>query len=339
MPPKEKKETTALAVKDAAQILVGKIMPSVAEVLPNHIDKKLWERVLLSTIRNNPKLEECSLVSLGNALMKAGRLGLEPGSALQECYLVPFKDECTLVIGYAGRVKLMVNSGGITGAPTALAVRANDEFDYNLGTGAYIRHRPLLKGEAERGAIIAFYCVGRLPNGDEKFEIMTVEQVNAVRDRSRGYQAAVKYGKSHPWDTDYEAMGCKTVLNRLSKYIPKAANNEAARALALAEELERADYGDPQERRGGGKGRPLRPTLRGALNVVEGSAEVVPDDAGGDGDDAPEDAAPAPPDKPSAPPAAPNCGIHEKPLVMVSKANGDAVFVCQTKGCKFEATV
>ena len=51
-------------------------------------------------------------------------------------------------------------------------------------------------------------------------EIMTKSEVEAIRNRSNGYNYAKKYGKENPWTTDFDEMAKKTVFRRVSKWLP-----------------------------------------------------------------------------------------------------------------------
>src|SRR5690348_15684040 len=51
----------------------------IAEVLPKHVNAATLTRIAITEIRTNPKLLECSLVSLAGAVMKSAQLGLQLG--------------------------------------------------------------------------------------------------------------------------------------------------------------------------------------------------------------------------------------------------------------------
>jgi recombination protein RecT len=153
--------------------------------------------------------------------MQSAELGLEAGSALGHAYLVPYKTECTLIIGYRGLLELARRSGQIKQL-SAHPVYEHDAFEVRFGTSETIDHHPLLAGE--RGEIIAAYAVAHLADGSVQSEVMTRAEIDAIRSRSRA-------GQSGPWVTDYAEMSRKTVLRRLCKYLP--ASTTIARALEV----------------------------------------------------------------------------------------------------------
>jgi recombination protein RecT len=79
--------------------------------------------------------------------------------------------------------------------------------------------------------VVGFYAVAVFKDGSRTFVAMSRKEVERIRDNSRGYQAAKRYGKESVWDSDFTAMGLKTVIRRLCKFLPKSP--ELATALAL----------------------------------------------------------------------------------------------------------
>jgi len=210
----------------------------IAKALPKHLNPDRMARVALTAFRMNPRLGECDPRSVFAAIIQSSQLGLEVGLS-GEAHLVPFKSECQLVPGYQGLMKLARNSGlvaDIYGHP----VRSKDKFSMKLGLQKTLNHEPFAAAggfpaaEEERGELVGFYAVAVLSNGIKTFEPMSRASVERIRDRSRGYQAAKRNNRESPWDTDFEAMGLKTVIRRLCKYLPKSPE------LALALELDNA---------------------------------------------------------------------------------------------------
>jgi recombination protein RecT len=216
--------------------MMEKNRDSIAAALPKHLTVERLSRVALGELRTNPKLLECSPASLMNAIVKASQLGLEVGSAMGHAYLVPFKTECTLIIGYRGLIALARRSGEIQSI-TARVVYARDTFELEYGLEEKLRHIP--STDEDPGAVTHVYAVAKLKDGGIQYEVMTRAEVDAIRNRSNGYQTAVKYGnKKNPWMTDYEEMARKTVMRRLFKYLPMSI--EMADAMNAEADDERA---------------------------------------------------------------------------------------------------
>lgn len=202
--------------------------------------QKLMASVLVE-IDKNPALTRCTLPSVIGAAIEIARAGLEIGGTLGDAYIVPFRGKAQAVFGYKGFVNLCLRSR-LVKSIDAQAVYDNDEFDFNLGTDPWIRFRPCLKGS--RGDVLCFFAVGMLPDGAKVIEIMTVEDVNKIRDASQGYQYAVQNAKpgkapDSPWVSHYAEMGRKTAIRKVIKRLPKSASLQ--RLEDLSDALERGE--------------------------------------------------------------------------------------------------
>lgn len=195
----------------------------------------------------NPKLMNCTPVSVLISLCQAAALGLEIGSGLGHAYLVPYNrnvaprgeakkwvSEAKLIPGYKGLIYLAHRSGAVKQL-SSYAVHANDQFDVFLGTEPRIVHIPKYSGD--RGDVVAFYAVAELPLGGREFSVMTKAEVDAVRERSKSKDDG-------PWVTDYNEMGRKTVAKRTLKYVPLATDDQRATLLRALSADDAVEYGD-----------------------------------------------------------------------------------------------
>jgi recombination protein RecT len=199
------------AVPMAQQVghYLGANMKTIGSVLPKHMNKERLARISLNVIRTNPKLLECNIESLMGAVLECAKLGLEP-NMMGQAYLIPFKNEVQFVIGYRGLIDLVRRSGQITNIEARI-VHENDEFNYEYGVSADLKHKPALTG---KGKPIAYYAVATFKDGGYAFDVMSVEDIEAHRDK---YSKAKNFG---PWKDDFDAMAKKTVLRQLIKYLP-----------------------------------------------------------------------------------------------------------------------
>jgi len=191
----------------------------IASALPRHMTADRMARIVLTEVRKVPKLLKCNPASLFGAVVQASQLGLEPGSALGHCYLIPYGKDVNLIIGYQGMIDLARRSGQIVSIE-ARAVYGADEFSFEFGLHSDLIHKPAMAEPKERGGITHFYAVAKLQGGGVQWDVMSKFEVNEVRDGSTGYKSSKRYGKESPWDTHYQQMGKKTVIRRLFKYLP-----------------------------------------------------------------------------------------------------------------------
>jgi len=210
--------------------LIGDNKNQLAQIAAKSLDIKRLARIAIMCVNKTPALHKCSPESVLRSVMQAAELGLEPGSALGEAYLVPYGSECTLIPGYRGLITLARRSGEVQSV-TAHCVYEGDEFHFKFGLEAQIDHVP---ADTDRSAakMTHAYCVIKLKDGGLIYDVMTKKEIDAIRARS-------KAGNSGPWVTDYSEMARKTVVKRTLKYAPMSV--EMSRAIALDTASETGD--------------------------------------------------------------------------------------------------
>ena len=158
--------------------------------------------------------------SLFNAAMSAAILGLEVDGVTGQAYLLPFKNRAQLVVGYKGYNTLAARSGiTITGA----VVREGDDFDYQLGTAAYVRHKP----KGGKGKITHAWACAQSLDRPAVVAVMDIDELLAVKAKSPGGARS-----DSPWNDPaigFPAMCEKTVKRRLSRSMPLNVMQQAAR--------------------------------------------------------------------------------------------------------------
>ena len=202
---------------------------SIAQLVPEHLTPERLMRVAVNCVAKTPGLQACSPTSLLQCVLAAAEVGLEPGGALGQFYLVPFGNVATPIIGYRGLLELARRSGQIASI-RAVVVYEKDTFKLTEGIEQTIIHERYLNGPP--GPLVYVYAVAKLKDGSVQVEVMSRAQVDAVKDRSRA-------GKSGPWVTDYEEMAKKTVFRRLAKWLPLSSER-----FERAMELDNNDYVD-----------------------------------------------------------------------------------------------
>jgi recombination protein RecT len=204
----------AVATRDANKPSVGQFIqtlrPEIQRALPKGMDADRIARLALTVVRRDDKLAACAPESFAGALLTAAALGLEPGIN-GEAYLVAYRGECTLIVGYQGLAKLFWQHP-LANHLDAQAVHENDEFDYAYGLEPYLSHKP---ATGERGKVVAYYAVASLTTGAKAFIVLTPEEVKALRGGKTGSNGGIP-DPMH-W------MERKTALRQLFKLVPKSA--------------------------------------------------------------------------------------------------------------------
>jgi recombination protein RecT len=190
-----------VAVINEVRSAIERMSPQFKAALPAHVSVDRFVRVTLTAVQTNPNLLSADRRTLFAAATKAAQMGLLPDG--REGAIVTFKDQAQWMPMVAGIMKLVRNSGEIS-TWSVQAVYENDTFDFCLGDEEHITHKPNL---ANRGKLIAVYSIVTMKDGEKSREVMSVEDVLAIKARSRS-------GSSGPWVSDFAEMAKKTVIRR-----------------------------------------------------------------------------------------------------------------------------
>lgn len=214
-------------IKDFGTFIKSR-MASIKNVAATHMRPERVYRLLVANVSKTPALQECSMESIFRSALQAVELGLEPGSAVGEGYLVPYGKQCTFIPGYRGLISLAFRSGHVLGVK-ANVVYQGDKFEYEEGLEPKLRHVPDFGSAREVKDITYAYCIVQLSGGGTIYDVMTRTEIENIRKRS-------KAGSNGPWVTDFAEMAKKTVTRRCLKYAPMSV--EMSKALALENALE-----------------------------------------------------------------------------------------------------
>lgn len=192
------------------QKMAEPLLPQLRAAMPGYLaaNAERMIRCLLTECQRTPRLLDCSPRSLFGGVIQAAQLGLELGGPAGQAYLIPFKGEAQLVIGYKGFITLAHRSSKV-GRITPRAVFEGDTFEIAYGTHQRLNHVPC----STPGKAIGYYAVVEMSNGGIDFEYMTHAQVEAHRDR-------FALSKNGPWAGSFDEMAKKTVIRKLAKRIP-----------------------------------------------------------------------------------------------------------------------
>lgn len=197
-------ENTQLATQKDVKgwLQSGQFKEAVAQALPAHMTPERFVRVALTALMKTPALAQCSQESILKVMLDLSSLGLEPDG--RRAHVIPYGKTAQLIIDYKGLIELAKRSGEVESWRAEL-VCENDEFSWEDGK---VHHR--IDWKKPRGKLFAVYSHVRNKNGIEDFEVMTIEEVEAIRGRS-------KAANSGPWKTDFNEMAKKTVIRRHAK--------------------------------------------------------------------------------------------------------------------------
>lgn len=177
-----------------------------ALALPKHLGVERFCRVAITALSRTPKLRGTTPESFMRCLLDLSAYGIEPDG--RRAHLIPYGDQCTLILDWKGLAELALRSGMIAKLHADI-VCERDIFEYDRGE--VTRH--VVNWREPRGEMYAAYAVAITKTGETFTQVMTRDEIDSIRKRS-------KAGNNGPWVTDYNEMAKKTVFRRLSKWLP-----------------------------------------------------------------------------------------------------------------------
>lgn len=255
---------------------------------------------VVAAFQRNPKLRECTPVSVINSFMIMAQLELMPSDISGEAYVIPYNNkrningqwvkvmEAQFQLGYQGLVTLFYRSGAKDIA--AEIVRKNDKFSYVNGV---LHHEPDVFSD-DRGEAIGAYVVVRLSSGGSVTKVMSAKEILLIGEKfSKSWSTA-----DSPWKPENDPQlwtWKKTVLKQCGKLVPKneiivKAIDEDNKDSIIADRLEAAKKDTPALTMGAliTDGKPKTednkkaPEGQNPAAPAEG-AEAIGKEAGGDG--------------------------------------------------------
>jgi recombination protein RecT len=211
--------------------------------LPRHMDPDRMIRVALTAVQKQPKLLECTALSIVGCVIEASQLGLYPDGILGDAYLVPYwngrnrRMEAQLQPGYRGLINLARRSGQVS-AIYSEPVYGCDKFSVELGTEHKLIHIPNYD-DPQRGVekddlgvpfgLRGVYAVVKFKDETTDFEYMPLFRIMDIRNNSKSKD---KDGNVFgPWATHFEEMARKTPIRRLAKRLPLSPEFQKAAVL------------------------------------------------------------------------------------------------------------
>jgi len=209
--PAQARQTLSQAARDSVQAMLANQFKAIQSIIPKHVDAQRLARIALIEFQRNPKLIACSPQSIVGCVLQAAMVGLEIGGSMGYCYMVPYKGQAQFQVGYKGLLKLARNTGELRQIDAGIVCQ-NDDFEFEKGMEPKCKVS-FVFGK-DRGPVIGYYACATFKDGGGAFEAMTKDEVlKFAKAKSRAFGDG-------PWQTDFDAMAIKTVIKRLSKWLP-----------------------------------------------------------------------------------------------------------------------
>lgn len=185
---------------------------------------------VLTLANSNKLLGECDPIKLYNCCLMAAALKLPFNQNLGQAYIVPFKGEPQLQIGWKGFIQLAQRSGQFKRINYS-DVREGEIVKRDRLTGE-IEFDWLDDAEREKKPVIGYVAYFELLNGYQQALYMSKAEVEA---HAKKYSQTYKQGFG-VWKDNFDAMARKTLIKRiLNQFAPLSVD------MAKAMEYDQAD--------------------------------------------------------------------------------------------------
>lgn len=202
--------------------IVSRLEPQFEDLarLHNAVNFKREASFALDALKSNNYLASIAMGdqdSLKRAIINVAAVGLSLSPVSKLAYLVPRDRKVCLDISYRGYVQLAVDVGSVKWVKAEI-VKEMDFFEYQgMGLEPIHRFNPFV----DRGKTIGSYCVAKTHDNEFIVEMMPIDEVYSIRNRSSAWQAYEKdNSKRNPWVTDESEMIKKTIIKRAYKSWP-----------------------------------------------------------------------------------------------------------------------
>lgn len=221
----------------------------MARILPKHLESERFHSLILRQLSAEPKLAQCTPMSVVGGMMQLATLGLEPG-VNGEAWLIPYDNrrkviedgkevwitvtEAGVQIGYLGHLALAWRSERVSSVQCNYVMKG-DHFKHQHGTNGMIEHIPADDRPVDPKMMTHAYGIIETTYGGQIWWVLNTNEVERIRNSSPS--------KNSPaWKNWYMEMAMGKALKRALKFAPKT--REMARAITLDDEH---DASVPQE--------------------------------------------------------------------------------------------
>ena len=225
----------AMRDEDALLAQIGRSFPG--ELKPGERAVKgraLVEQVHIA-ITNAPQREKilaCGGDTILQAVIDMAYLDLSPNKATGECYLIPYSGVATLMIGYKGFKKLILNTGKVSTLESVLVYDCEKFVPTRDDTGPHWEHEIDVDVQGQYDRIVACYCWASMRGGGPPmFELANRAQLDKIKNVS-------KSSGSPAYKQWLGEMYRKAPLRRLAKWMDLNADASAQERYVRALELD-----------------------------------------------------------------------------------------------------
>jgi recombination protein RecT len=215
------KNVPAKMTSEAVEATLKKEQEKIKTALQNLIPLDAFIGMAVSSFNAVPTLRNCTPTSFYLALYKAAQLGLEPGSAKNQCNILPFKNkrgeyEATFIPQWHGLRDLAYRTGLVRSLSAGI-VYEGDLWEEGQSFEPYFNHVPNYGGDVPRHErpVKLVYAAALMMNGGKFLARKTYDEIERIRKQYS------KQANGPAWTNSWGPMAIKTVFKDLFKYLPR----------------------------------------------------------------------------------------------------------------------
>lgn len=181
------------------------IVQRFSEIVGDARAANIYVNSVIVAVASNERLQQCTPQSVMKSAADAAILGLSVDPNLKEAYLVPYKDQCTMQVGWRGVRNMAYNSGKVHNMNVGRIYEGQEWIEDQLTGQARI------EGIATSKKPVGYFAY--LETRDHRIHtlFMSVEDIN---DHKQKYSPGWNRQDS-AWNKDFDKMAKKTVLKQM----------------------------------------------------------------------------------------------------------------------------
>lgn len=203
---------------------------SFEALLPKKFDVNKFMATLFLEIQKNPKLASCSNVI--EVAKDVANFGLIVGGLAGQSYIIPFKDQAKLIIGYKGYITKLEEAGYFVEAEIVTKEEIEKGcFQEIRGSETKIIHNPIRSGIRDRENIALAYCIIKHKDNPPVISVLSKEEIEEIAKTEKWIDGKKTRELGNVWVqnqrlTDYGQMCVKTAIRNAVKRVNLKVVNE-----------------------------------------------------------------------------------------------------------------
>ena len=181
------------------------IVQRFTEIVGDQRAANVYVNSVIVAVASNDRLQQCTPQSVMKSAADAAILGLSVDPNLKEAYLVPYKDQCTMQVGWRGVRNMAYNSGKVHNMNVGRIYEGQEWIEDQLTGEARI------EGSATSKKPVGYFAY--LETRDHRIHTLYMS-IDDIHEHKQKYSPGWNRQDS-AWNKDFDKMAKKTVLKQM----------------------------------------------------------------------------------------------------------------------------